>query len=75
MTDDTKQLPPTVVTMVVDRLIEDGYDGLYCDGCGCDLAKLASWCVGIGDDCRAGYKVPCTCGEGCGFHIVPEKPA
>lgn len=66
------RLPPTVLTMVRDRLIEDGYDGLYCDDCGCDLAQLAP-CDSIGEECRAGYKVPCDCGE-CDWHIQGARP-
>jgi hypothetical protein len=69
-----KQLPPTVLTMVRDRLIEDGYDGLCHEDCACDLDGLAR-CGNIYEHCCAGFKVPCTCGDGCDFHIVPEKPA
>jgi hypothetical protein len=60
--------------MVRDRLIEDGYDGLYCDecGCGCDLAQLAP-CDSVGEDCRAGFKVPCDDGE-CDWLIKGERP-
>jgi hypothetical protein len=73
MTTEPKALPPTVLTMVRDRLIDDGYDGLTNEeDCGCDLENLAP-CSSIGEDCRAGYKVPCTCGE-CDWHIVAERP-
>jgi hypothetical protein len=73
MTTETKSLPPTVLTMVRDRLIDDGYDGLTNEeDCGCDLENLAP-CSSIGEDCRAGYKVPCNCGE-CDWHIVAERP-
>lgn len=73
MTQETEgKFPPTVLAMVRDRLIADGYDGLYCDNCGCDIAHLAP-CDSIGEDCRAGFKVPCDCGE-CNWHIRGERP-
>ena len=77
MTVEQKTLPPTVLTMVRDRLIDDGYDGLYNENgeCGCDLNSLMP-CECISDDCRAGYKVPCDCCDDDCEHdwmIVPEK--
>lgn len=71
MNEKKDDLPPTVLTMVRDRLIDDGYDGLYCDDCGCDLEQLVP-CDDIGEDCRAGYKVECDCGE-CKWHIAPRR--
>lgn len=60
------------------RLLRDaGYDGLcYVDGneaCGCKLDDFAP-CGGdnIGD-CEPGYKAPCECGDGCDFHITPNR--
>lgn len=70
----TKQkLPPTVQAMVYDRLREDGYDGLYNDDCGCEIDDLVP-CGAIEENCRAGYKVPCTCCEG-GFNIQDKPPS
>ena len=61
----------TVLQMVRERLIADGYDGLV-EGnreCACLIDDLAS-CSGIGEGCTAGYRWPCDCGAGCDFHIV-----
>ena len=69
---------PDCRAMVAAYLRQNGFDGLFCDECGCSLDDLMpcgtnewSW------RCQAGYKRPgCTdgCGEGCDFHIVREKP-
>lgn len=77
MTVEQKILPPIVFTMVRDRLIDDGYDGLYNENgeCGCNLDSLMP-CECISEDCRAGYKVPCDCCDDDCKHdwmIVPEK--
>jgi len=62
--------------MIAAYLRDHGYDGLYCDECGCDLADLmpcgGDWAI----DCLAGYKTAgCkdACGEGCDFHIGPLR--
>lgn len=71
---------PTAREIVALWLRENGYDGLYYDDCGCsheDVAPCSSpsldaWVL----DCRAGYKRPCDCGEGCDWHIGPRvEPA
>lgn len=69
----------TVLEMVKQHLEAHGYDGLYSPhaDCACERDNLAP-CEEIGNDCEAGYRVEgCheDCGEGCMFHIMPEKPA
>lgn len=47
-------------------LIENGYDGLYGGECECSLDDLMP-CF---DDCEAGYKKDCDCGDpDHDFHI------
>lgn len=62
---------------IKDWLEDNGYEGLVDpdDECGCGIEGLMP-CVnndGIGD-CEPGYKIPCTCGEDCGYHITTIKP-
>jgi hypothetical protein len=44
-------------------LIENGYSGLWCEECGCEIDDLMPCCgadaSGI-DICKAGYKIYCT---------------
>ena len=61
--------------MMAEYLRLNGYDGLYCDECGCALPDLmpcgGEWAI----DCVAGYRHEgCTedCGNGCDFHIGPK---
>jgi len=64
----------TVEDIVAEWLTEHGYDGLY-DGdadCACLLGDVAP-CGGPFGDCKAGYKVPCDCGEH-NYHVQEEKP-
>ncbi|WP_294043259.1 hypothetical protein, partial [Thiolapillus sp.] len=69
---------PDCRDMVAAYLREHGFDGLFCDECGCSLDDLMP--CGTNDwawACQAGHIKPgCTeaCGQGCDFHIVPEKP-
>ena len=82
----SKEKPPTrsdEVQRVVDGrgMIEEylrkhGYDGLYCDECGCELSDLMPCGGESAIDCMAGYKHDgCTddCGMGCDFHISPIR--
>ena len=62
--------------MIAEYLKFNGYDGLYCDECGCELSDLmpcgGEWAI----DCVAGYKHDgCTedCGKGCDFHIGTKR--
>ncbi len=61
-------------------LKDNGYDGLYTDGCGCEIDDLAPCCVDPFTECEAGYKVPCpgpedcSAGGDCPWHISGTKP-
>jgi hypothetical protein len=62
-----------VINIVREYLIKNGYDGLLQPGeCGCALEDLAP-CGEIQESCIAGYKGPCTCGEGCDFDIYVKR--
>lgn len=63
----------TVRDIVKDRLIKDGYDGLYSENgeCACEVDDLFPMCE-QNLDCTAGHKIPCDCGD-CDYHIG-EKP-
>lgn len=65
---------PTVAYIVAIFLREHRYDGLFnADaGCGCLLSDLAP-CGEMLADCKAGYKMPCTCGEGCDFDVGTKE--
>ncbi len=64
----------TVAEIVVMYLKENGYEGLYnIDAdCGCELGDLMPCCEAA-DDCHAGYKGPCNCGDH-DFHIGDSRP-
>lgn len=67
---------PNVIDLVWAGLRARGYDGLFSDECGCSVDDLAP-CGEIQFDCEAGYRHEgCStgCGEGCDFHIKPDKP-
>ncbi|WP_419600656.1 hypothetical protein [Thiolapillus sp.] len=67
---------PDCRDMVAAYLRQSGFDGLFCEECGCSVDDLMP--CGENDwvwSCQAGYKKPgCTdaCGQGCDFHIVPK---
>ena len=65
-----------VKEIVKEYLEENGYGGLadpYGE-CGCEIDDLMP-CESDGiRECIPGYRVDCTCGEGCEFHIAIEKP-
>lgn len=68
------KFPPDVQSIVTKFLKENGYDGLWCDECGCDLESGIMPCSGEVDRCEAGHKIPCVpecCenGGGCDYHI------
>jgi len=56
--------PPTVMEIVRQHLRYAGYDGLYnADAeCACKVDRLAP-CDEMSETCRAGWEVPCDCGE------------
>jgi len=69
-----KRKPVTVKTLVNVELQFGEWDGLYNEqgDCACLISDLSpDTCMT--EDCRAGYKVPCDCGEGHEYHIVPER--
>jgi len=66
----------TVRSIVRAFLVSAGYDGLcHRDAeCACELADLFP-CESEGvEQCQPGYRTPCNCGEGHGFHIDPKRP-
>ena len=52
----------TVKEIITKYLNDNGYDGLYNEDeyCACAIDDLCD-CPSFG--CKAGYKVPCDCGE------------
>ena len=63
----------TVKDIVTIYLKTFDYDGLCGFNCGCGLEDLMP-CDGPADRCVPGYRVKCTCGKGCDYHIVAKKP-
>ena len=60
-----------VIEIVMAHLIANGYDGLGCDECSCELADLQP----CGDDfasCEGGYKID---GDNGWFIEIPQKGA
>lgn len=63
----------TVLDIVKQYLIANGYDGLYYHNCGCTIEDLIP-CGACFDDCIPGYKWDhCGCGCGCKQHIGPKE--
>jgi hypothetical protein len=63
------------VKEIVKKYLEDnGFDGLFSDSweCGCEIDDLMP-CEEPQQACEPGYKIPCNCGEGCNWHIGPER--
>ena len=67
--------------IVINWLQEHGYDGLYCEDCGCGVDDLAPCAELPMFDCNAGYRwsreqVLAKYGfDGCTFAILAGKPA
>lgn len=66
-----------VKEIVYSYLINNKYDGLFCEDCGCQVNDLMP-CNNVIDHCEAGHKVPCdpeTCGANgnCEFHIGEKE--
>jgi len=57
-----------VKELVEEYLLNNGYDGLCCDDCGCHLGDLMP-CEGDIVGCQPAYKKPCNCDDRC----VDEK--
>jgi len=63
----------TVLDIVKQYLIANGYDGLYNEDCGCVVDDLIP-CGDCFDNCIPGYKWDhCGCGCGCTEHIGPKE--
>ena len=68
---------PTVEAIVTNYLKDNGYDGLYTEGCDCLLGDLCP-CGCEPLDCRAGHKALCLDCNGhltypCEWHVGPER--
>jgi hypothetical protein len=63
-----------VAEIVSGYLVKNGFDGLVGDECGCALDDLIACDSEDVLNCSPGYKIPCTCGEGCEWHISINKP-
>lgn len=64
----------TVLEIVEAYLAASGFDGLYFDSeCACLRGDLAP-CGSIQENCKAGYKAPCDCGDEHQFHVQKEPP-
>lgn len=61
-----------VKEIIKKYLIENGYDGLYGDDCGCDLDDLIP-CDNDCSMCEPGYKHKCPEGHEFDFIISPSK--
>jgi len=60
--------------IIAKYLKENGYDGLFGDGCGCFVNDLIP-CDSCPSMCVPGYRgVDCEGYEGCFQNVVPEKP-
>lgn len=62
-----------VFDMTKEWLKAHGYDGLYNTdgGCACLLADLAP-CDELCEECEAGYRVACDCGDH-DYHVAAER--
>ena len=69
-------MTPDVREIVIERLVTDGFDGLYssCGECACTVDDFAP-CGNIQSDCSAGYQITAPDGSEHDFLIVPERPA
>jgi len=64
---------PTIKEIVQQYLVDNDYDGLFFPGeCACLKENLFPCGSGF-EECTAGYKTECTCGQGCDFDIAYEK--
>ncbi len=67
-----------VQQIVEKHLCDNGYDGLVNTQfeCACFVGDIAP-CGDMAEECQAGYKGPCVCGEGCeaDIYVSREKAA
>ena len=63
---------PDVLDIVKQYLIDNGYDGLYADECGCFVDDLAPCCDYFGH-CDPGYKVKMNDEGEIGWGVGPKK--
>ena len=69
-------MPKDVLEIVKKYLEDNGFDGLFnVNGeCACPVGALCQ-CDECFSECEPGYRVEgCTCGQGCDYHIVRDKP-
>jgi hypothetical protein len=62
-----------VKEIVANWLKRNGYDGLYCDDCGCFVDGLAPCSSEVFLSCQAGVCKEVDPGDGCGFCIGPKE--
>jgi len=62
--------PPDVKAIIREWLHANGFDGLFCDECGCVRHDLMPCNSGGIEYCQAGHNKPCDCGEH-DFHVGP----
>jgi len=70
----SKDKNPDASTMLHNYLADNGYDGLFnSDGeCACLADDLAP-CGYLSENCKAGYRQECDCGENHDYHIGYKK--
>ena len=55
------------------HLKDNGFDGLYCEDCGCDMNDFLPGDMCPLPECEPGYKVECDCGDH-DWHIHHDNP-
>lgn len=63
---------PYVIEILREYLKDNGFDGLCNEDCGCESPDLSPGNC-LAEDCQAGYRVPCDCGDH-DWHIQSTKP-
>ena len=64
----------TIKEIVKEYLEKNGFDGLYDTWrCACLLTDNDFMICDEPRDCRAGYKGPCTCGDGHDYDVYDDK--
>jgi hypothetical protein len=65
--------PMTVKEIIKQYLLNNNYDGLAGEECGCTIDDLMPCEFENLIHCEPGYKRKCDCGDGCDFHISTKK--